>query len=116
MFKNYLLARAKAGLGMAVSQGRLPAWTEHMVEQYVAPFGLDQLLLRQIDTARGEGISDRAIEWGVEKIVYAAIGNSKRYGKPLERYVRRAIENGHLLNYTRGVRRAGLPYSGIRES
>src|SRR5438552_13549690 len=47
MFKNSLLAGAKAGLGMAVSQGRLRAWTEHMVEQYVAPFGLDQLLLRQ---------------------------------------------------------------------
>ncbi len=84
----------------------LLGWTQQMVDDYYAPLGLKESLLTQIEQARSEGVSDDAIEWGVEQIVFAAKGNSQRHGKPWEHYMRRSVERRHLLNFVRGLMRA----------
>jgi len=81
----------------------LLGWTQQMVDDYYAPLGLKESLLSQIEEARLEGVSDDAIEWGVEQIVFAAKSNSRRHEKPWEHYMRRSVERRHLLNYLRGL-------------
>ncbi len=76
----------------------LSGWASDMVEQYFAPIGLKEAALRQVELIRLDGADDKSIEAVIERVVFAARDNSRRHGKSVEYYLRRAIENEHLLH------------------
>lgn len=77
----------------------LADWVQQLINQSLGPLGLREDFMEQVEVLRREGADERYIEWNIERVIHGAEGYSRRYGKPKEYYLRRAVENEYLLHW-----------------
>ncbi len=89
-----MFLKQQVGLEMVLAE-----WLQQLIDRKLSPLGLKEVFVDQIEVLGKEGADPQYIERNVERVLKMAHGNSRRYGKPEEYYLRRAVENEHLLHW-----------------
>jgi len=81
----------------------LPSWGQAIIEQYYAPCGQKEEILRQVQELREKGFPYEVLADGLSGMASRAVRNSKRSGEPVEDHIRRAVAERRLRNHVDGI-------------
>lgn len=81
----------------------LPSWAQAFVEQYFAPYGQKEELLRQIQEIREHGFPDQVIAEAVAGLASRDVKDSERTGGTLADHILRAVAEKRLRDHVDGI-------------